>query len=214
MGNVFAIYLGKISALSKSKNRYGLRNELLRKSIHLLIAIVPSIASIDLRLAVLLLVYGLSIYTLCETLRMQGYKVPFISFITERAARERDEGKFILGPITLGLGALLSLIFYPAPAASIAIYTLAFGDGIASLVGRHLGHLRPRFLNGKSIEGSIACFSAVWLIMALSGYSFTAGLLVAGAVSLVEALPLKDYDNLTIPLAAGAFVQLIRITGI
>ena len=77
---------------------------------------------------------GIIGYAYCETMRMQGYEIAFISHLTVVAARKRDAGKFVMGPVTLGLGALVSLILYPEPAAAIAIYALAFGDGLSSLV--------------------------------------------------------------------------------
>jgi dolichol kinase len=45
---------------------------------------------------------------------------------------------------------MLSLLLYPDPAASIAIYALAFGDGLASLVGKLVGRIRPASLWGRS----------------------------------------------------------------
>lgn len=190
-----------------------LQSEFLRKGIHFLIALVPLMASYNRALTALLLVYGIAAYTLCESLRLAGYHIPVISGITERASRERDYGRFVMGPVTLGLGALLALVFYPAPAASLAIYTLAFGDGLASLVGRHLGRLRPAFLKGKSIEGSLACFTIVIVVASALGYSLPVAVLVAAAATFVEALPLKDYDNLVLPVTAGFVVELLALFG-
>lgn len=191
-----------------------LQTEFLRKGIHFLIALVPILAKQDRSLTALLLVYGIAFYTLCETLRLNGYHIPFISGITERASRERDQGHFVLGPVSLGLGALLALVFYPDPAASVAIYTLAFGDGLASLVGRHLGRLRPAFLKGKSIEGSLACFSIVLAVVSLLGFSMPVALITATAATIVEALPLKDYDNIILPVTAGFVIELLALFGL
>ena len=57
-----------------------------------------------------------------------------VSGLTVAAARPGDAG-FVLGPATLGLGAMLALLLYPLPASAIAIYALAFGDAAASVVG-------------------------------------------------------------------------------
>jgi dolichol kinase len=115
----------------------------------------------------------------------------------------------VLGPVTLGLGALLTLLLYPSPAASIGIYALAFGDGFASLVGKTFGKLRPAFMLGKSIEGSLACFSAVFISAYGVSRHFTVAFTVALAAALVEALPLKDYDNLALPVSIGFLAQLL-----
>jgi len=146
-----------------------IRTEVLRKSIHFMIAMVPSLAMISKMGTLALLALGVLVYSYAETLRLSGVVVPLISPITSMASRMRDQGRFVLGPVTLGVGAMLALLLYPAPAASIAIYALAFGDGLASLVGTLVGRIRPSFLMGKSLEGSLSCFVAV-ILHGLQGF--------------------------------------------
>ena len=184
-----------------------LKTEIVRKSIHFLIAASPSMAAVNRPLTVLFLMIGTLGYTFMEYLRLSGVKVPVISSITSMASRSRDAG-FVMGPVTLGLGALLALLLYPSPIASIAIYALAFGDGFASLVGKFFGKWRPSFLYGKSIEGCMACFAAVLIsAYAVSG-SVNIAVLAAFTAMVVEALPLKDYDNMALPVTVGLVVQL------
>lgn len=187
-----------------------IRIEMLRKSIHLLIALVPSLAFlIGVFPTTLILAAGVLFYATCETLRMYGKEVPVVSAVTSLAARKRDAGKFVLGPITLGLGAMLSLILYPEPAASIAIYALAFGDGLSSLVGKLFGTIRLPFTGGKSLEGSLTCFTAVFV----SAYALSGKALPSAAVALIatltEACPLKDFDNIILPLVTGCAALLL-----
>ncbi|MCL2443343.1 MAG: phosphatidate cytidylyltransferase [Treponema sp.] len=186
-----------------------LKTEIIRKAIHFLIALAPSIAAINKIATIAFLVIGTIGYTLMEYLRLSGIKVPVISSITSMASRQRDIGHFVMGPVTLGLGALLALLLYPSNAATIAIYALAFGDGVASLVGKFFGNLRPGFLFGKSIEGSIACFAVVFIsAYAVSGNIYIA-FIAAFTAMAVEALPLDDYDNLAIPIAVGLVVYYL-----
>jgi dolichol kinase len=179
------------------------KSECIRKSIHFLIAFTPLLAAVDRNFAMIALTLGIIFYIYLETLRLSGIEVPFFSIITRKASRPRDNNRFVLGPVTLGLGALLALLFLPETAANIAIFALAFGDGFASLIGRVFGHIRPAFLLGKSLEGSVSCFFSVfiasWYICGNAAASFTS----ASAATLCEALPLGDYDNIVIPLAAG-----------
>jgi phytol kinase len=201
---------------SRRANLRGLRSiseeiriEVLRKGIHLLIAFVPGIAQLNLGLAVGLLTGGVLFYSTCEMLRMGGYRVPVVSRVTALAARRRDGDRFVLGPVTLGLGALLSLLLYPNPAASIAIYALAFGDGLSSLVGKTFGSIRLPFTGGKSLEGSLTCLVAVFIAAsAVTGDPLRA-LVVAAAAMLVEAAPTKDMDNIILPVAVGAIATLL-----
>jgi dolichol kinase len=140
---------------------------------------------------------------------MEGIRVPFVSDLTSAASRSRDQGRFVLGPVTLGLGALLALLLYPSPAASIAIYALAFGDGFASLVGKFFGQIRPRFLFGKSLEGSGACFIAVLIAAFRVSGDLRVACIAALTAAAVEALPLEDFDNLALPVTVGLIVQFI-----
>jgi dolichol kinase len=154
---------------------------------------------------------GTLAYIWMETLRFSGVKVPLISSLTSMASRSRDMGQFVMGPVTLGLGALLALRLYPSPAASIAIYALAFGDGFASLIGKFFGRLRPAFLFGKSVEGSLACFTAVFIAAWRVSGSMSIALAAAFTAMAVEALPLEDYDNIALPVTVGLVVRLLSV---
>jgi phytol kinase len=189
--------------------REELRIEILRKGIHLLIAFVPAIAQFGQGLAMGLLSVGILVYTVCEGLRISGYQVPLISFVTASAARRRDAGRFVLGPVTLGLGALLSLLLYPNPAATLAIYALAFGDGLSSLVGKSIGSIRLPFTGGKSLEGSLTCLSAVFVASMILTGDVGRSLIVATAATLIEAVPTKDFDNILLPVLTGAIAVLV-----
>ena len=190
-----------------------LKAEVIRKAIHFLIALSPSMAAISRPFTVFFLMAGTLSYTYMEKLRLSGVKVPLVSSLTSMASRTKDIGHFVMGPITLGLGALLALLLYPSPAAAIAIYALAFGDGFAGLLGKLFGRRRPAFLCGKSIEGCLACFVAVLI----SAYEVSRNIHVAFVAAItamtVEALPLEDYDNLALPVTVGLAVQLASFTG-
>jgi len=197
-----------LTAVFAGRDISELKTEILRKAIHFLIALTPLMAAVNRPLTVLILMIGTLGYTFMEYLRLSGIKVPIISSITSMASRSRDTGRFVMGPVTLGLGALLALLLYPSPVASIAIYALAFGDGFASLVGKFLGKWRPAVLLGKSVEGSMACFTAVLIsAYAVSG-NMRIAFIAAFTAMVIEALPLEDYDNLVLPVSVGLTVQL------
>jgi dolichol kinase len=185
-----------------------LKTELVRKTIHFLIALTPSMAAVNRYFTVALLMAGVLLYACMESFRLSGRTIPLISSITTMAARNRDQGRFVLGPVTLGLGALLALLLYPSPAASIAIYALAFGDGFASLVGKFFGRMRPSFMLGKSLEGSAACFIAVFIAAYGVSGNFDLAILAAIIAAAVEVLPLEDYDNIALPITVGFAAQL------
>lgn len=198
-----------VNVKSVQKSWGVLQTELLRKSIHALIALTPSLASLNWSLTVYLLFLGIVFYAFCESERLSGRSLPLITKITQLASRDRDQHRAVLGPLTLGFGALLCLFLYPEPAATIGIYALAFGDGLSSLVGKTFGRTRIPLTGGKTLEGSLAAFMAVFVSALALHTSLPLAVLVALAGSAIEALPLEDLDNLVIPLGTGLVYMLL-----
>jgi len=146
---------------------------------------------------------GILFYTSAESLRFLGFNLPFISSVTASVLRKREYGRFALGPVTLGFGALFALLLFPSRIAAAAIYALAFGDSVPVLIGKFLGRIRPALLLGKSLEGTLAGFAVVFLTSFLVFHEWKTALAVGFASFLVDILPLGDFDNLLLPLAAG-----------
>ena len=201
MNHVTLIY----SHVIKTKSFSEVRTELIRKSIHMLIALVPPLAVFAGRSTALsLLAAGVLFYTYAEIQRVRGCSIPLITRITAAAARRGDaRDKIILGPITLGLGAMISLLLYPQTASLIAIYALAFGDSVSSIVGRAFGRISLGPRSYKTLEGSLACFLVVMLITLRISGSLSCSCLVAITATVLEALPVHDIDNILIPMGSG-----------
>lgn len=181
--------------------------ELIRKMLHISIAFIALILNYSFALAFTILVLGATAYITSEILRYRGIAVPFITFLTTTAQRDRDVGHIVFGPLTLALGSMLAMLFFPTTVAQIGILALAFGDGIASLVGRAFGRYRPAFLNGKSIEGSLACFIATFFaIYFILKQSLILSLVVALITTIIEAFPLKNLDNIAIPIGVSFLI--------
>ena len=185
------------------------RTELFRKGIHIMVAFVPAMAAINITVTQLLLGTAVIIYSVSELYRLNGGTVMIISGITAAAARERDKGGFIMGPVTLATGAMLALMLYPSTAATIAIYALAFGDSLASLVGKFFGRIRIPGLRDKTLEGSLACTTAVFITTAVITSDPVPALAVAVSATLLELVPVKDLDNLLIPVGTGFIAVLV-----
>ena len=179
------------------------QQEACRKIIHSLIVFVPFIAGYSYQLAYFLLTSGIALYSWSEYQRLTGRYVPVLSDIKEKAFRTRDVDHFAKAPVTLALGAMGALALYPMPAAAVAIYALAFGDTAACLVGKSFGRTQIPY-TGKTWAGSAACFATVFMLaFHATGCSITKTAVVALAATLTELLPIKDYDNLLIPLVTG-----------
>ncbi len=188
---------------------YDLRKELFRKSIHLCTVFVPFFLDKFYYLTLILLSFVLIVYIISEFLRMSGKQIPLLSSITMAAARKRDENRFVLGPVTLCGGVLLTALLFPPVPAKIGIYALALGDGLASLVGKIWGKKKIPFTGGKSYAGSLACFAAVFVSAWFCSSSVTTALVLAFAGMSIELLPLKDFDNILIPVLLAVLCRFV-----
>ena len=197
---------GENGVLARKYTNYKIK-ELDRKSIHLCAALVPSLLSVA-RLPVLCALCAVLIfYCIAEFLRMKGISVFIVSVITETASRKRDENRFVLGPVFLALGVLITAVLFRPDAAAVGIYALAFGDGLASLAGKLFGITVIPHTAGKTVVGSLTCFTAIFLSTWAVCKDTFAALIIAVCGMCIELLPLKDFDNLIIPIALAAVAQ-------
>ena len=200
--------MSDVAVLKRSSSIKEIKTEFIRKSIHMMVAFVPMMARYNLVLTFSALVAGLLLYTYSEFMRMRGIEIAFISQITSAASRGRDKG-FVFGPVTLAIGTLMALMLYPEPAAAVAIYALAFGDGFSSLFGKLFGRITIPFTGGKTYAGSTACLISVFLTtLAVSG-SVRVAIIIAISTTFLESLPSGDLDNMLIPVGAGLIAVLI-----
>ena len=195
--------------LSHSPAAETLLKEFFRKSIHLCAGLVPLVAKLSTSAACVLLALAIAVYSACELLRLRGVRVPIVSSVTAYAARDRDAGRFVLGPVTLALGVLLSLLIFPLRYATAGILALAFGDGTASIAGKLFGRHRLPGSIGKTLEGSLACFTFVFITSLAVTRNFFHALFLALTAAVFEAIPLKDFDNLLIPLLISFLAALL-----
>ena len=116
---------------------------------------------------------------------------------------------------------LLALLFAPmSHVIASGVLPMAYGDSAAALVGQRMGRRKYRLVTEKSLEGSLAMFTASLLSLVISGlyfsslYSFSVGekllsfLAVSVVVTVVEALSPRGLDNIGVPLS-GALTFLI-----
>ena len=186
--------------------------EVFRKSIHLCSSVVPWFFAAYYWYTVYGLLIIVSLYYFCELARLEGHPVPLVSLITETASRQRDECKFVLGPVTLVLGIVFAALVLPLPCAKIGIFALAFGDGLASLAGKLFGRIKIPHTGGKTLEGSLTCFTAVFISTFIVSKNLIVSLLVALLAMVIEVFPLGDWDNMLIPAATGGLYWLLSIT--
>ncbi len=189
--------------------RIGIFKEVFRKSIHLCSALVPTFLAFSYWPVMSLLCIALLGYCTSEFVRLKGIEVPVVSKVTAIAARKRDENKFVLGPVTLVIGIICASLLWKQEAARIGVYALAFGDGFASLIGKLIGRVHIPFTNGKTAAGSLACFFAVFLSSFAVCHNCAIALLLAVIATVVEVVPMTDFDNIVIPILIGGMAQYL-----
>lgn len=187
-------------------DRQTILKELFRKSIHLCSAFIPFFLKLNYWITIAALIFVLAGYLLSEILRLRGINFPLISLITKTAARERDHDsdRIVLGPVMLVLGIVVTALLFPLNVAKIGIYALAFGDGLASLGGKLYGHVEIPHTQGKTVEGSLTCFIAVVISTWCCIKNIIVSLIIGFCAMIIELLPLKDLDNLVIPVFISA----------
>ncbi|MBP3608180.1 MAG: phosphatidate cytidylyltransferase [Treponema sp.] len=191
------------------KHFFSLKKEVFRKSIHMCTAFIPVLLHFYKVPILCLLSLTLLFYLISEILRWKGVDVPIVSNITNAAARKRDANKIVLGPITLVLGIIITSIFWNEKSATVGIFALAFGDGLASLAGKTFGRIEIPFTGGKTVAGSLTCFNAIfctsWFVLQNTTVSF----ILALVGTIIEVLPLRDLDNIFLPTLLGGLTELL-----
>lgn len=139
-------------------------------------------------------------------------KFNYFIFRHFRAFIRESERNTITGTPPYLMGMLGAFFLFSLPVAVCSIIFLACGDVSATIVGERWGTVK---ISGvKSLQGTIAFFAASLICGSIAGvywqglplYIVAAGALTA---SVVEILPLKLNDNLTIPVISGAVMQAL-----
>ncbi|MFZ5881147.1 MAG: diacylglycerol/polyprenol kinase family protein [Chloroflexota bacterium] len=133
-------------------------------------------------------------------------------------SRTGNPREILRGPLYYGIVfVVLTLVFWKdSPIGIAALMMMCGGDGLADVVGRRIPSPKLPWSREKSVAGSLSVFFGGWGLTALilfiyvslgifSG-PFSAFLLpitlVALAGTVIESLPQKDVDNITLTLTA------------
>jgi len=187
------------------------RHELVRKSIHLFSLSIPIIYFfISRSFALLLLVPITSAFLVVDLARYYFPPVGqwfyrWFGWLLRRHETDLTQ-KRLNGASNVLLAALLSVFIFPKIIAINAISILIISDTTSALVGRRFG--RHRFL-AKSLEGSLGFFISAVLVVLVAPkigrlpIEYIIGFIAAAIGTVVEALPIKIDDNISVPLSIG-----------
>lgn len=185
------------------------KGELYRKGIHLSSLTIPAgFMILDPRAVLTGLMGGLLFFALFDILRFFGNEdiKRFMGMNFGFLLRPRERKSFS-GATTILLAGLLVYSFYEVKVAAASMVIIVIGDIFAALIGRTFGRIR---VFSKTLEGTIAFIIstaiAVQFIPELSSRVAFIGCLTG---AIIELLPLPIDDNITVPMVAGAFMQMV-----
>ncbi len=179
--------------------------EVKRKLVHLFALVMPLgyfIVPYWWALGTLLLAWLVSLtIDVCRLFNLRPYHwvAPLIGPVL-RPQEDRD----FTGATYILFSGFFCLAAFDVTAAAAGMGFIILGDTAAALVGRRWG--RHRF-GEKSYEGSAAFFfcAAIWAVF-LPGIPLGWGLAAALLATVVEATSGLIDDNVSVPLASGAFL--------
>jgi len=180
--------------------------EIRRKIVHLTTLVIPIgyiFTSEEIVLIFLIpLFLGLLLVDLLRHYH-SGLASLFRKYFFGRVLRE-EEKPTLMGSTYFIFSSLLTILLFPKSIAIACLLILTISDTCAALVGKGIGKIS---IFEKTLEGSIAFFLSslliVWVYPNLERFS---GSLAALGATLVEIIPIKLDDNLTIPLVTGVIM--------
>jgi phytol kinase len=139
-------------------------------------------------------------------------------------SRSGDPREILRGPLFYGIMfVVLTLVYWKdSPIGMIALMMMCGGDGIADIVGRRIASPKLPWSREKSVAGSVGVFAGGWILSAIILFIYITANVFAGpfathllpltAIALggaiVESLPYRDVDNISMTLASALIGHL------
>lgn len=133
-------------------------------------------------------------------------------------SRTGDPKEILRGPLYYGIMFVVLTVVYwkDSPIGIIALMMMCGGDGIADIVGRKIKSPKLPWSKEKSVAGSVAVFLGGFVLSAIIIFIYVNAGVFVGSIAdyllpiaiiafvsmLVESLPYKDIDNVTMTVAS------------
>jgi phytol kinase len=140
-------------------------------------------------------------------------------------SRSGDRREILRGPLFYGIVFVaLTLIYWKdSPIGITALMLMCGGDGLAEILGRTYGKSSLPWSSQKTWVGSLGMFLGGWLFAVgilfvyannnvfpdPIGTYLPSATIIAFAGTLVESLPIKDIDNISVTLSAAVLGHLL-----
>ncbi len=146
----------------------------------------------------------------------------------EAMTRTGDPKEILRGPLFYGIMFVLMTVIYwkDSPIGISALMMMCGGDGIADIIGRRVQSPRLLWSIEKSVAGSLSVFIGGWTMTAAILFIYVyveSGNIpivfflpflppitwIALGATLVESLPFKDVDNITVTVISALIGHLV-----
>jgi phytol kinase len=198
---VTLLFLALCVGVELLQRRLDLPPEVLRKLVHIPAAIVTA---------------GLPLVLTFRQIAVLGVVFTCLMAVSQRArifSAIHGVERTTYGEIFFPLGVVALALIAPSKAAfAFGVLVLGLGDGLAALVGIHLGRRRIPLLSTRKTLWGTGTFAAVTFLLA-SGFllathlaplhALTAAAAIAIALTPAELFLVGGVDNLVLPLLAG-----------
>ncbi|MEB3217475.1 MAG: SEC59/DGK1/VTE5 family protein [Nostocales cyanobacterium 94392] len=191
---------GGVSRLAKSNS------EIVRKIVHIGTGNVILLAWwFDIPASI-----GITASILASMLTLLSYRFPILPGIN--SVGRKSLGTFFY---SVSIGILIAWFWYLKQPfyAALGILIMAWGDGLAALIGQRFGKHKYNVLGGqKSLEGSLTMTLVSFIICSLillsvqgnTWQTWLVSVVVAVVATGLEAISILGVDNLTVPLGSAA----------
>ncbi|AIJ29775.1 diacylglycerol/polyprenol kinase family protein [Borreliella valaisiana] len=180
--------------------REDIKYEIFRKFFHIFSLIILVFYGINFWIGLVSNILFMILYLSSEVFRITKKKLVFFKNISNIILKSRKilPNRVSFPPVFLFLGILISYCLVMEPFNYIGIFSVCFGDGFASLVGK----LIPSFklVNDKTVSGSFVVFCTTFFSYYYFFPYLTAALILGILAMLVELFDAENYDNLFLPL--------------
>lgn len=201
-------------------NKISLKNELLRKSIHLSSSVIPvSYYFLSREIEIIMLSVLSLIMIIIDVVRVKNvnFKNIYLKFLKPilRNHEHENEKTLFTGGTYIVIAYLVCVIFFPKAISITSMFIVIFPDSLAAIVGKVYG---KHFIGNKTIEGSSAFFITGIIVVMLSPKvtdsisEYYIAFVCVLLTTFFELLTLKIDDNISIPLFFGcAYLILLKL---
>lgn len=190
-----------------------MKAEFSRKAIHFSAILIPIsyryIFFYDRNLFAIILLGLTALAFLIEIARQKHCTFKRIFLDSVGILLRRHEFNDFTGATYMITSALICVLIFPKNIAFVALCSLALGDTLAALVGMRFGKRKIKG-TGKSLEGSLACFSVI-MIFALFFVHPILAFFGAITATFAELFFPRIDDNIKIPISSGLVMSVFRV---